>query len=146
MTAVGAVSNSEVPRLLSACDVGVLPATNDYGQPMKLLDYAAAALPSVAPDVPPVRELVRDGFSGLLFRSGDPGALQSALARLVADPELRQHMGGRARAHALGGMSWSDRARALVSCIQRLSAAATKEDRRDDFATDLKFACERRLS
>jgi glycosyltransferase involved in cell wall biosynthesis len=45
----GAVAASRVPELLAACDAGALPGTNDYGQPMKLVEYAAARLPCVAP-------------------------------------------------------------------------------------------------
>ena len=112
--ALGAVPPAEVPELVAACDIGVLPASNDYGHPMKLVEYAAAGLPSVAPDIAPVREVVRHGVTGLLFPPGDGRALSQALARLVADAALRQRLGRRAR-EEVAGADWPSRARDLVS-------------------------------
>lgn len=117
MTAVGAVRPSEVPALVAACDVGALPASNDYGHPMKLLEYAAAGLPAVAPDLPPVRELVRDGITGLLFPPGNALALSQALARLVSHESLRRRLGARARAEVADSASWRARARLLVGRV-----------------------------
>jgi glycosyltransferase involved in cell wall biosynthesis len=113
--ALGAVAPAGVPALIAACDIGVLPSTNDYGQPMKLLDYAAAGLPAVAPDLAPVREVIRDGATGLLFPPGDVEALTRALARLADDEALRRRMGSRARAEIAAAASWRARARALAS-------------------------------
>lgn len=115
VTAVGVVSASEVPEFLSAFDVGVLPGSNDYGHPMKLLEYAAAGLPSVAPDLPSIRPLVQHGVTGLLFPAGDANALATALAQLATDEELRHRLGAYARRQVSLGASWRDRARALVS-------------------------------
>jgi len=115
LTAVGAVPPLAVAELVAACDIGALPASNDYGHPMKLLEYAAAGLPSVAPDLPPVREVVRDGETGLLFPEQDVRALTQALARLVRDEALRRRLGDRARAAAGLEASWRRRARALVA-------------------------------
>jgi glycosyltransferase involved in cell wall biosynthesis len=114
VTDVGAVHPSEVPALVAACDVGALAASNDYGHPMKLLEYAAAGLPAVAPDLPPVREFVRDGITGLLFPPGNAQALSQALTRLVSDDPLRQRLGTRARAEVAESASWRERARLLV--------------------------------
>ena len=116
VTWVGAVPPQGVAELISACDIGALPATNDYGQPMKLLEYAAAGLPSVAPDLPPVREVIEDGVTGLLFAPQEREALPRALARLLADQALARAMGNRARAR-VADASWQHRARALVARV-----------------------------
>jgi glycosyltransferase involved in cell wall biosynthesis len=112
---VGAVSSSEVPGLLSAFDVGVLPGSHDYGHPMKLVEYAAAGLASVAPDLASAREVLQHGVTGLLFPPGDVNALAATLARLATDEVLRQRLGAHARRQLAVGASWMDRARALVS-------------------------------
>lgn len=117
LSAVGAVPPLAVPELVAACDVGALPASNDYGHPMKLLEYAAAGLPSVAPDLSPVREVVRHGETGLLFPEHDVRALSQALARLVGDEALRRRLGARARAAAEHDASWRRRARALMDLV-----------------------------
>lgn len=116
VTVLGAVPPAGVPELIAACDVGVLPASNDYGHPMKLLEYAAAGLPSVAPNLAPVREVVSDGVTGLLFPPADQGALSRALSRLATDEKLRHALGARARDLAASS-TWRERARALVAHV-----------------------------
>lgn len=117
VTAVGAVKPAELPELVSSFDVGVLPGSNDYGHPMKLMEYAAAGLASVAPDLAAVREVVQDGVTGVLFPPGDVNALAMTLAWLVTDDRLRKCLGEYARTQVAVGASWTDRARALVSHV-----------------------------
>jgi glycosyltransferase involved in cell wall biosynthesis len=117
ITSTGAIPSSDVAALLGAMDIGVLPGTSDYMHPMKLLDYAAAGLPSVAPDLAPVREVLGHERHGLLFVPGDPASLKSALARLASDAVLRRRLGRCARAQIAAGASWEDRGRALSAYI-----------------------------
>ena len=113
VSVVSARTADEFHTLLAACDIGALAGSNDYGQPMKLLDYAAAGLPAVAPDLPPVREVVDPGVTGLLFPPGDGAALQLQLVKLVTDPALRGRLGSTAR-ERVAGVTWDARARELV--------------------------------
>jgi len=117
VTWIGSIPYSQVQELVSAFDVGVLPGSNDYCHPMKLVDYAAAGLPCVAPDLPSVREVVRDGVTGLLFPPDDVNELAAALTRLATKEDLRMQMGESARQRFAQGASWKDRARTLVSAI-----------------------------
>lgn len=122
VSAPGRVPPERVPELLAACDVGALPGTNDYGQPMKLLDYAAAGLAMVAPDRPPVREVVTDGRTALIFPPGDRRALAGALSRLSADLDLRETLGQRARREVAGPAGWSGRAEELAAVLRAARA------------------------
>jgi glycosyltransferase involved in cell wall biosynthesis len=122
VTAPGAVPADELPGWIAACDIGAVPGSNDYGQPMKLMDYAAAGLPAVAPHLAPVREVVEHGFTGLLFPPGDVGALTAALTRLIRDPLTRRAMGARARRVAEAG-TWRARALELVAVVSAPAAA-----------------------
>lgn len=123
--APGALAPGRVPGLLASCDVAVLPGTNEYGHPMKLLDYSAAGLPLVAPDLPPVREALSDVLAGVLlsagvlFSAGDAASLTGALARLVDAPELRRRLGGHALARVARGVEWADRGRELARVLER---------------------------
>jgi glycosyltransferase involved in cell wall biosynthesis len=114
LTAPGSVEPAAVPRWVRAFDLGVLPGSNDYGHPMKLLDYAAAGIPFVAPDLPPVREAIGAAPPGVLFAAGDVEALAGALERLIVDPARRAELGRQLAAAMLPGASWRDRARALL--------------------------------
>lgn len=118
VTAPGPVPPEEVPELLAACDLGVLPGTNAYGQPMKLLEYAAAGLAIVAPDLPPVREVVEDGATALLFDAERAGALRSALRRLATDAGRRRELGERARRRVTASAGWNARAALLEELLE----------------------------
>ncbi len=66
--------------------------------PNKVWQAMAAARPVVTADTPAVREVLRDGESALLVPPGDADALAAALARLAADPALRERLGAAGRA------------------------------------------------
>lgn len=119
VTAVGPVAPEAVPSLLMAFDIGVLPHSNAYGDPMKLREYAAAGLPSVAPDLEPVRELIEHDATGLLFPLGDVRKLTESLWTLMGDRALRRRLGEEARKRALISASWIDRSRTLVAAAVR---------------------------
>lgn len=114
ITELGPVNPTLVPRLMASFHIGTLPGTNHYGHPMKLLEYSAAALPVVAVDLPPVRDVLQDGETGLLVPPGDAVALAAAMERLAEDPELRRRLGRAARARITESSSWRTRARDLV--------------------------------
>lgn len=116
VSAIGAIPPEVVPAWVAACDIGVLPGSTDYCQPMKLLDYAAAGLAVVAPALGPVRELVGDDDTCILFPPGDVSALSQALTLLACDPARRDALGARARVLAERA-SWQARARDLVALM-----------------------------
>jgi glycosyltransferase involved in cell wall biosynthesis len=131
VTSPGAVAHANVPELIASCDIGVLPGSNDYGHPMKLVEYAAARVPSIAPNLAPVREVLEDGVTGLLVLPNNLDALTASLARLVTDEALRRRLGESTRQRIMDHTSWRNRARALVSCAsqQQTSVAALEVSR-----------------
>ncbi|MFC3572244.1 glycosyltransferase family 4 protein [Streptomyces yaanensis] len=68
------------------------------GFPLVLLEAMACGVPCAAFDCSPgVREIVTDGEDGLLARHGNTSELARHLVRLMADENLRDTMGERAR-------------------------------------------------
>jgi glycosyltransferase involved in cell wall biosynthesis len=65
-----------------------------------VLEAMAAGLPVVASRVGGLPEQVVHGETGVLVAPGDPEDLAEALARLVADGELRRRLGAAGRARA----------------------------------------------
>lgn len=121
VVAPGSVPPTEVPGLLASCHLGVLPGTNDYGHPMKLLEYAAAGLPAVAPDLATVRGTVVPDETAILFPPGDLPGLLDALSRLASNAELRRRMGVAAR-ERVQDAGWSARAAMFLEALERVSA------------------------
>ena len=91
---------NDMAGLLASVDVAVLPSYRE-GLPTSMIEAAACSLPLVTCDVPGCREVVTDGVEGLLVPPRDAGALATAIARLLEDPDLRERMGQAARAKAL---------------------------------------------
>jgi glycosyltransferase involved in cell wall biosynthesis len=60
--------------------------------PLALLEAMAVGAPVVATDVGGVRDVVRDGDTGLLVASEDPGALADALVRVLTDDALAERL------------------------------------------------------
>ncbi len=91
----------DVPRLLRALDVFILPSLRE-AFPIAVLEAMAAARPVIATDVGGVPEVVQAGETGLLVPPNDVAALTEALGRLVTDPGLAARLGraGQARVHA----------------------------------------------
>jgi len=81
----------DVPRLLAASDVFVLPTLTE-ALPTVLAEAMAARLPIVASAVGGVPEMVEDGRNGLLVPAGDPAALSRACLALLSAPERREMM------------------------------------------------------
>lgn len=89
---------ASVPAVLAALDVCVFPSI-ESGVPTSLIEAAALGRPIVASDVPGIRELFVDGAEAVLVPPGDPVALATAVADLLADPVRARAMGEAARLH-----------------------------------------------
>lgn len=92
----------DVPRLLAASDVFVLPSWRE-GMPRSIIEAMASGLPVVATDIRGCREEVVDGETGFLVPVRDPAALAEKISRLAGDEALRGAMGraGRERAESV---------------------------------------------
>ena len=83
---LGQMDHPAIDRLHAAADIGAWPAINEaYG--MAMLEAQAVGLPMVAGDRPGVRQIVRDGETGLLAAEGDADAFADALCGLLDNPK-----------------------------------------------------------
>ncbi len=87
----------DVPALVSACDISVLPSLKREGLPKTVIEAMAYALPSVVTDTGGSAELIVNAECGFVVPPGDCQALSDAINALVEDAELRQTMGAAAR-------------------------------------------------
>ena len=76
----------DLPDLLAACDLVVLPSYSE-ALPVALIEAAAAGRPAIATRVGGTAEVVEHGVSGLLVPPGDPGALAEAVVTLLSDQQ-----------------------------------------------------------
>lgn len=120
VVATGRVPHDEIPELVAAADVGVMPATNDYGDPMKLYEYLAAGRPVVAPRQRGIEGAVVDGRNAVLFPPGDVAALAACLTGL-RDADRRSRLAAAAAVDG-AGLSWRHRAAVLGARLEDLVA------------------------
>jgi rhamnosyl/mannosyltransferase len=104
---LGALPDDELPAVLAAADLYVLPAvarSEAFG--IALVEAMAAGLPAVTTELGTGTSWVnQDGATGLVVPPGDPGALAAAVRALLADPDRRRRMGAAARRRALAEFS-----------------------------------------
>ncbi|HOE36286.1 MAG TPA: glycosyltransferase [Kiritimatiellia bacterium] len=92
----------DMPVLYRQLDVLFLPARRDP-LPRVVMEAMCHGLPVVASRVDGIPEMVVDGETGILVEPENVEGFAEALARLLADPELRHRMGtaGHARAQEI---------------------------------------------
>jgi len=93
----------DVPEILAASNVLVLPSDRFEGVPQVILQALAMERPVVASPVGGIPEVVHPGETGLLCPTGDAAACAEALARLAGDPALRERLGKAGRDLVLSG-------------------------------------------
>jgi glycosyltransferase involved in cell wall biosynthesis len=86
----------DVPLLLAACDLVVLPSLSE-ALPTALMEAAAVGRAVVATRVGGVPEVVQDGRTGLLVPANDAQALAEAMAALLGDAQRSRAFGAAAR-------------------------------------------------
>ncbi|MFN8481527.1 MAG: glycosyltransferase family 4 protein [Anaerolineae bacterium] len=97
VTFLGLVSHADLPAILAAADIFVMPSLCHEAFPLSIVEAMAVGLPVVASRVGGVGAAVTDGVTGSLVGPGDVGAMSNALIRLANDPTRRQAMGAIAR-------------------------------------------------
>jgi len=95
---LGAREPREMPALLAAADIFVLPTRYPEGLPRVLLEAGATGAALVAGDVDGTRAFIVHDANGRLLRRTDAASIAEALADLVTDPALRDRLGRAARA------------------------------------------------
>lgn len=76
----------DVKELLAISDFFVFPTLSE-GMPLALLEAMAMEKPCIASNIPPIREVVEDGKTGLLVTPKNPEAIREAVLELLEDPQ-----------------------------------------------------------
>lgn len=86
--------------------------------PIKILDYAVAGLPVLAPDMPVVRDVLGPEYR--LYRRWGRSGMAELLDELMRSPALRQELSGMGRAHVQAQFSHAGQQAALHSAYERI--------------------------
>ncbi len=113
VTFPGRIDYTQAARYLALGEVAVGPKLSETESNGKLYNYMACALPTVAFDTPPSREIL--GELGVYAPRGDVTALADAVARLLKHPEEARQLGRQLRQRVVEHFSWQNTARQLLT-------------------------------
>jgi glycosyltransferase involved in cell wall biosynthesis len=122
-------SRSDVPDILQALDLVVLPSLNE-GLPMSLLEAMAAERAIIATRVGGIPRIIRHQETGLLIDVGDVAGLRSAIERLLGDPADAARLARAARTLVEQQFSSEAMARKYLNIFEEVSplrAAGAKQ-------------------
>jgi glycosyltransferase involved in cell wall biosynthesis len=108
----GRIDYDQAARYLALGEVAVGPKLSKTESNGKLYNYMACALPTVAFDTPPSREILGD--LGVYAPRGDVEALADAIVRLLENREESRELGIRLRQRVVEHFSWQNTAQQLL--------------------------------
>ncbi len=92
----GSLFNEDLVRAYAEADCFVMPSYRE-GFPNSVLEAGAMGLPQVVTDINGSREIVTDGFNGLIVPSKDRESLYNAMRLIYQDNSLREKLANNAR-------------------------------------------------
>ena len=107
----GAVNNAEIPNLYRRATVFVAPSIvtaqgDQEGLGLVLVEALACGCPSVASDLPAIRDVIIHEDTGWLVPQKSPEAIANAVVKLLSEPSLRRQLAVNGRAHAIRNFDW----------------------------------------
>lgn len=119
------VSHEDLPRYYKSADVFCAPATGQESFGIVLLEAMAAGKPVIASDIDGYSQVVNHTKEGLLVPPKDENSLAMSIVHLLADKEMRNHMGAIGEESAKA-YSWTVVAERISSYYERLLGETTE--------------------
>lgn len=114
---------SDIPELLNASDIFVLPSLSE-ALPSSVMEASACAKPVVASRVGGIPDIVLDKKTGILIEPASENELRDALNKLLQNEGLRERMGREGRRYMETRFNWKD----IVLRYERLYDEVTKQN------------------
>jgi glycosyltransferase involved in cell wall biosynthesis len=118
----GEIPFNKMPAYLRTCDILVSPQKpfigDDFHQsPVKLYEYMAVGRAITASALGQIKNIIIDGYNGMLFESGDIESLRNCLDVLSKDKKLRGRLSANARKEAENNYTWEDNVRRIFNAL-----------------------------
>ena len=114
------VPSERMQELFASHDIFLFPSLME-GLPSVLLEAMASGMPVITAETCGMPDVVEDGFNGLLVPPADAAAIEEAVLRLAASPELRQSLGQAAQL-TMARYTWERSALMLEELFRRVIA------------------------
>lgn len=119
---LGPLADSEIPRLMNAADLFVLPSRSE-GYPVVLLESLACGIPALATRVGGVHEILCDEKLGIIVPPEDPIRLAEGIEAALDRTWDREYLANHVR-----HQTWEENARVT---LQNISEALAAKDHRE---------------
>lgn len=110
----GKVPHKDVMRYIGVFDVAVMPDSNWYGSPVKILEYGWMKKMILAPDYGPLRDIMESGKDGVLFGEGVK-SLAEAMLQTIEKPQSNQEMGQHFYNKIMHSLTWNKQAEIILN-------------------------------
>jgi glycosyltransferase involved in cell wall biosynthesis len=109
----------DVADIMRSIDILVHPSYANEGVPQAVLQAMAMQKPVIVADIPPAREVVVNGDTGIIVRKKDSPAIAAAVVSLLSDREMSVTLGINARRMVEERFSYSGMLDRLESLYRR---------------------------
>ena len=120
----GWIPFEDMPCFISACDVGLVTLPNTISARIRVtlkgFEYWACEKPIVVSELPALKEIVRDGQTGLFYTPGDPEDLAEKICILLDNKRLTKRMGRTGRELVEKEYDWSKLADEFVTICESM--------------------------
>lgn len=117
----GRVAHDDVPGLLAAMDMAILPSAGDYTSPVKLFEFMACGIAPIAPNFLPIQEVLKEGETGWMFPAGELDKAVQAVLTFSQDSASLSRVGQAARAYVAKERQWRNNVVQLVDFYLELA-------------------------
>ena len=117
---------SQHPDLLADSAIAVNPRMDADGIPQKLLNYMAAARPTIS--FQGSAPCIEHGKTGWVVENGDIDAFAEGILKLLDEPDLSERLGRQARESVLSNYTWEIAADKCEALYRRLLGAGKSAD------------------
>ena len=114
------VPSGQMQELFASHDIFLFPSLME-GLPSVLLEAMASGMPVITAETCGMPDVVEDGFNGLLVPPADAAAIEEAVLRLAASPDLRQRLGQSAQ-QSMARYTWERSAIMLEKLFRHVIA------------------------
>jgi len=111
----GGVSHSKVKYYLAEIDVAIMPDSNWYGSPVKLFEYGVMKKIIIAPNKPPVNEVMENEKDGFII--GSQRELTEILISLAQDSSRFRYLAENFHKKVLNHYTWKKNAERIHNII-----------------------------
>ena len=120
--------SKEVEKPLQSMDIFIQCSTEKDTSPLSLLSALSTGLPVVGFDIPGNRDVIEDGYNGIICRRSEDALLAETIDNLIRDHAERKRLAENARASAVANFSVETHAARMMDVVEKVLSNRVREE------------------